>query len=357
MIENGFYRILQPRLFGGYEFDLRTYVETIMELSRGDSAVGWVVGFNAGHAFQAAQLPLAGQIEVFGQDGDFRAPMVSTPFGEAFETPDGYVISGRWNYTSGGEVSNWLGVFVKVPSGSDESAPPDIRVCFIRDTDYHIVDNWHVLGMRGTGSKQAVVENVFVPKERTFSWSKLIEKCEAPGHGVHTNPFYQTPTQPILGTEVSAVIVGVAHAAIDAFIEYAENKQSPFPPFPRLKEERRTHDALGRALAKLEAAKACLYTLADRQMKRCDRVNTDEKFTDEEILMDVVLVQQIAALSIETVNIVYDAAGSSGAREGNLLERVFRDASMIRTHYYLDHSRTAENLGALRLGFKRESYL
>lgn len=349
MIESGFYRIIQPRIFGGYEFDLYTYAETILELSRGDSSVGWVVGFNAGHAFQAAQLPLAGQVEVFGPDGDFRAPLIASPSGEGRETAGGYVISGRWNYNSGGEVSNWLGVGVTVPA-TDPSDPPDVRICFIRDTDYETVDNWHVLGMRGTGSKQAVVKELFVPTERTLSWTRLTQHFESPGHHVHTNPFYRTPAQTILGIEISAVVTGVARAAIDAFMEYAERKTSAFPPFLPLKQERRTQESLGRALARYEAARACLFALVDRQMRRCEVVRRQGRFTSEETMMDVALAQQVASLCVDTVNILYDAAGTSGAREGSLLERVYRDISMIRTHYYLDHRRTAESLGALWFG-------
>jgi 3-hydroxy-9,10-secoandrosta-1,3,5(10)-triene-9,17-dione monooxygenase len=357
MIDKGFYRILQPRVFGGYEFDFHTYCDTVMELARGETSVGWVVGFSSGHSIQAAQLPLAGQIEVFGQDGDFRAPIVTNPFGEGKEVEGGYVISGNWNYNSGGEVSNWLGVYVQVPIETDEGPSSEMRACFIRNTEYDVVDNWHVLGMRGTGSKQAVAKDVFVPKERSFSWSNLNTHFKAPGHGVHKNPIYQTPTSPILATQISAVTVGVAQAAIDAFIEYAETKKAPFPPFPVLKEERRAHDALGRAMGKLEAAKACVFTLADRQMQRAKRVNTDDTFTKEEVMMDIVLCQQVGALSVETVNTIYDAMGSRGAYQGSLLEKIFRDINMIRTHYYMDHTRTAENLGALGFGFTPKGYL
>ncbi|MEH7112503.1 hypothetical protein V7124_08970 [Neobacillus niacini] len=356
IIDNGFYRMLQPRVFGGYEMDLRQYVDVIIEISRGDTSVGWVTSFNAGHAIFAAQLPLEGQIKLFGEDGDFRAPVVTNPFGKAKKVEGGYLVSGNWNYSSGAEVSNWLGVYTVVESDSGDSKPSDVLLCFIRDTEYKIVDNWHVLGMKGTGSKQSVATDVFVPEEMVFSLNTLSKEFKSPGHEVHENPFYRTPTRPILGTQLSAVTVGVAHAALDAFIDYAENKHAPFPPFPILKEERKAQDALGRAIGKLEAAKACLYSLADRQMKRCERVGTDDKFTEDEVVMDIVLTQNVVSLCVETINIVFDTAGSSGAREGSLLEKVFRDINMIRTHYYADHTRTAANMGAIAFGLKPREY-
>lgn len=355
LLENGFYRILQPKIFGGYEFSFRTYVDAFLEISRGDSAVGWSIGFVAGHTLWAALLPLEGQLELFGEDGDFRAPVVTNPFGEARKTEGGYIVNGNWNYSSGIEQSNWVGGYVKVVNDKGEQIEDDLRVCFVRKSECEIVDNWHVLGLRGTASKQTVVKDVFVPEKRTIIYSGLVNK--APGHDIHDNPFYRTPISPVLGTKLVTVAVGVAQAAIDFFVEYAETKRAPFPPFPVLKEESRAHVALGKAMASHQAAKELLYALVDRVTERGEQIARGEEFDRKLMIFDISLCQQIVSLCVDTVNTIYEVSGTRGAYKGNLLEKLFRDINMIRTHYYCDYSRTNENIGAVGFGLTPKSYM
>jgi hypothetical protein len=100
-IAAGFYRILQPRCFGGYEFDLPTFLKVMIAISRGCSDSGWVLALTAGHAFLMASFPEAGQREAFGDKGEFRAPGVAIPGGVAVPVDGGYRVKGAWDYTSG----------------------------------------------------------------------------------------------------------------------------------------------------------------------------------------------------------------------------------------------------------------
>ena len=145
LVDAGIFRTIQPRRFGGYEFDLRTFARVMTELSRGDGAVGWVATLNSGHPFWAAKLALDGQVEVFGADGDFRCPLVLRPGGVARPVDGGYELDGRWDYTSGGEVSNWLGVNAIVPGTAEGDPPSDMVLAFLRRADYEVVDNWFVM--------------------------------------------------------------------------------------------------------------------------------------------------------------------------------------------------------------------
>jgi len=351
IMEAGIYRVLQPRRFGGYEFDLATYAEAIAELTRGDASTGWVVSFNAAHTWWVAQLPEQGQIELFGAAGDLRVPIALAPQGVAKPVEGGFILDGRWDYCSGCDVSNWLGVVVPVADRRAGSADPDVLLAFMPDGEFGLDDNWHVLGLRASGSKRAVVERVFVPTHRTCSFRALTHRFTAPGHGVHRNPIYRLPLIPTVCIEVAAIAMGLAQAAIDGFVEHIETKRLSFPPFSLLKEMRRTQGCLGRASARLEAARAGTYQLIRRQEARMERVDGGVPFTDLEVRRDLLLVDEVARAAHECVAMVFAAAGTSAARNGHPLERIFRDMAMMSTHRFIDAERTVENFGALSLGF------
>ncbi len=347
----GIYRVLQPRRFGGYEFDLSTYAEAIAEITRGDASTGWVVSFNAAHTWWTAQLPERGQIDLFGADGDLRVPIALAPQGVAKPVEGGFLLDGRWDYCSGCDVSNWLGVVAPVAGQGSGAASPDVLLAFVPDGEFRVDDNWHVLGLRATGSKRAVMERLFVPSHRTLSFHALTHHYTAPGHGVHANPIYRLPLHPIVCIEVAAIAIGLAQAAIEAFVEHVETKRLIFPPFTPMKETRRTQACLGRASARLEAVRAGTHEIIRRQEARIARLDDGAPFNDVEIRRDLLLLDEVARLAHECVATVFTGAGTSAARNGHPLERIFRDMSMMLTHRFIDAERTSENFGALSLGF------
>lgn len=351
IMASGIYRVLQPRRFGGYEFDLSTYAEAVAEITRGDASTGWVVSFNAAHTWWTAQLPEHGQIDLFGTDGDLRVPIALAPQGFAKPVEGGFLLDGCWDYCSGCDVSNWLGVVAPVAADGSGAAGADVLLAYVPDGKFRIDDNWHVLGLRATGSKRAVMERLFVPSHRTLSFSALTHHGTAPGHGVHANPLYRLPLVPVVCIEVAAIAIGLAQAAIDAFVEHIEAKRPIFPPFTPMKETRRTHACLGRASARLEAARAGTHEIIRRQEARIARLDDSAPFEDVEIRRDLMLLDEVARLAHECVATVFAGAGTSAARSGHRLERIFRDMSMMLTHRFIDAERTSENFGALSLGF------
>jgi hypothetical protein len=172
-VEAGFYRILQPRRFGGYEFDLPTFTRVAIALARGCPASGWTYTLTAGHAHMLAALwPEEGQIDIYGADGEVRMPGRFRP-GTATPVDGGYSVSGTWDYVSGCDSATHLAFGFML--GDDPSAG-ELATDFIGVVDYadcEIIDNWDVLGLRGTGSKRVVVEDVFVPSDYDYmDWSR-----------------------------------------------------------------------------------------------------------------------------------------------------------------------------------------
>jgi 3-hydroxy-9,10-secoandrosta-1,3,5(10)-triene-9,17-dione monooxygenase len=150
-VDAGFYRILQPRLFGGYEFDVPDFIRIMSEISRGCPESGWVLALTAGHpaAFIAGYDEKV-QCEVYGATGDCRAPGAARPSGVAVPVPGGYKLKGIWDYTSGCDIATHFigGVMVIDP---ETKAPGSWGFVLCDQKDVRIVRNWDMIGMQGTG--------------------------------------------------------------------------------------------------------------------------------------------------------------------------------------------------------------
>lgn len=183
----GFYRSLQPRRFGGYEFDLRTYSRMVTEVARGCPSSGWNLCLAASHSLVVAgRFPESTQREVFGPDGDFRAPLPVAPSATATRTPDGYVVNGRWDYASGVNVStHFLGGALIV---DDEGGTPTPGMVLL-PSGWRMLDNWgDILGFRGSGSHSVVAEDVLIPNEYVSRIHLAHDSTDGPGVELHGNP-------------------------------------------------------------------------------------------------------------------------------------------------------------------------
>jgi 3-hydroxy-9,10-secoandrosta-1,3,5(10)-triene-9,17-dione monooxygenase len=237
-----------------------------------------------------------------------------------------------------------------VPGEGEQAPPRDLVMTFIRREDYEIFDNWHVMGMRGTGSKQAVVEDVFVPHRRVISQSDWM-RGDAPGYGVHDDPFYRTPPMEVFCAELSSIFVGVGEAAIDAFSERIMTKKNPYPPFELLRHERSAQRRIGYARAKVDTAAAVLDRIIKQQSDYTAQAAAEKfEFPSEPRRRVFMLLQQIARIVGEAVDMLFEASGTSASQSGQQMERIYRDLSTMRTHFLLDSDRSAENWGATFLG-------
>lgn len=350
-LDAGFFRILQPARFGGYQLGLPTFCEVMKTISRGCSSSGWVLCLTSAHTFHLAAFPEAGQVEIYGDTGDVRVPLIHTASGVATPVQGGYRLTGRWNYNSGGEYATWVVLSAVVP-GPDETAPPkDVIMAVIRRGEYDIVDNWHVMGMRGTGSKQAVVQDVFVPERRVLSQRAWMLEGRAPGYGVHEDPFYRTPPMGVFSSELASICVGLAEGAIDAFYERATSKVSPYPPFRKLSDDRWAHRRVGQARARAEVAEALLQRIIANQLNLAKRVQGGVIDYMDEHRFSFMRIQQTMRLVRECVEFLFDISGTSVVQLGQPLERIYRDLTTMRTNFIIsDEERTAENWGACFFG-------
>jgi len=350
-IAAGFYRILQPRCFGGYEFDLPTFLKVMIAISRGCSDSGWVLALTAGHAFLMASFPEAGQREAFGDKGEFRAPSVAIPGAVAVPVDGGYRVKGAWDYTSGCHLAtHFIGSSIIKTGG----AIPDLGAFILFDRDqYRIEDNWYVIGMQGTSSRRVIVDEIFVTAHRVLlvydATGQYIHP--RPGSLLHANPFYRGRITSLLVSEVGAVSVGIGRGALDIYEEILHNKKTSFAPFHARSQELEYQRHFGEAQSLVDTAEAALLKMAS-DYRECARRDAEEGilFTDEDDRRFLQIEQQVIRLCWEAVDLMFRTSGTSAAAKTAPLGRYFRNLAVIRTHITMQRDHTAGNTGRLHFG-------
>lgn len=346
-VRAGFYRILQPRCFGGYEFDVPTFVEVMSELARGCPSSGWVAALTAGHPHTLAYMSEQAQAEAYGDDGEFRAPFVATPGVFARPADGGFVLNGGWDYASGCDIATHFFGHVVIPPPA-EGQMPGVLIALIGRGDFDIIDNWDVVGMRGTGSRRVEVKDLFVPEHRTIT-SYLFTDDHLPS--MHRNPMYRGRPTSLLIMEIAAVSVGVASAALDEYDEILRAKKVRGPLTPLRFEAPDYQRRFGDATAVIETARAALRQIARDYMEYAARqAGGGEPFSEIDDARLMIIEQEIAKRCFEAVTLLFQTGGSSAGKSGSRLERYMRDMSFIMTHMALEPDSWRERYGKLHFG-------
>jgi 3-hydroxy-9,10-secoandrosta-1,3,5(10)-triene-9,17-dione monooxygenase len=348
----GFYRILQPRLFGGYEFALPDFIRAMIAVARGCSESAWVLALTAGHTVLAAQLSENAQREAFGAAGDFRAPGVGMPTGVGVPADGGYRVKGAWDYASGCDLATHFFGSTMVHDPQTKASLGNAWILFDRP-QFKIVDNWNVIGMQGTGSRRVVIEDAFVSADRAlwFLDGQGRPVRDQPGHALHPNPMYHGWLAPLLISEVAAVSVGAARGALDIYEEILTKKKTNFPPFHARSHEAEFQQHFGEAQALIDTAEAALLKLTADYMDLARSHVANGASLDEERERRLILMeQQVIRLTWDAVELMFRTSGTSAASKSSPLGRVLRNLAVIRTHVTLQTDHTAANAGRLHFG-------
>ena len=257
-VEAGFYRILQPRRFGGYEFDLPTFTRVAIALARGCPASGWTYTLTAGHAHMLAALwSEEGQIDIYGADGEVRMPGPLSPGHGDGPVDGGYRVSGTWDYVSGCDSATHLAFGFML---GDDASAGEMATDFIGVVDYadcEIIDNWDVLGLRGTGSKRVVVEDVFVPERRTIDSIFRLDAPPAAGRTVHEAPIYREGgIGGLIFSETASVAIGTAWGVLDLYEESLRKRKTTVLPLIPMTEHAQYPRFFGEAFQSIDVAES-----------------------------------------------------------------------------------------------------
>jgi len=345
-VRAGFYRVVQPRRFGGYEFDLPTYVRVMSEVSRGCPSSGWVLALTAGHPIILADHPERAQIEAYGTDGEYRCPSLGTPV-PVESVQGGYKVSGHWDYGSGCDIATHIMVSALVPAVG--SNPPTPVLMLVDRKDYSIIDNWNMLGMQGTGSRRVVVKDLFIPEYRVAPLAMWLGNS---GGKVHPNPMYNGRKASFFMIEGGAVSMGTARGVQDLYDELLRNKPMRFAPRTKLMEHQEFQHYFGKAQALLDNADAGLLRATQDYMDACQRQSGEGiEFSEEEDRRIFLMVQQATRLAFEAVDLMFTTAGTQVGQANAMMGRYYRDLAIQRTHFTQQIDRTAVNFGRIHFGF------
>jgi 3-hydroxy-9,10-secoandrosta-1,3,5(10)-triene-9,17-dione monooxygenase len=353
-VKAGFYRTLQPRRFGGYEFDMPTFWKAMLAISTGDPGTGWGLTLGTHHALVVgAYWSLDGQREIFGPAGEFRCPARAAPQGTAEPAEGGYVVTGTWDYASGiAHATHFMGNAL-VPPGDEREEPLNIVVVIPRD-QVTVLDDWGdgvTLGMNSSGSNGARVEGVFVPEHCTSvsTWTRRTEP--APGMALHGNPLYCGRIYGPYHVGLVIPMIGAARAALEEYEQIIRTKKTIFgPQVPRY-----THPefqrAYGHALALTDTAEAIILQLGEQYMELAQSwADGGEPFTREMDVRMYAMTQQAGQLAVRAVTELFAAASSSAAKRGQRMQRYYRDVSMYHGHISAQYLSTAGELARVHFG-------
>jgi 3-hydroxy-9,10-secoandrosta-1,3,5(10)-triene-9,17-dione monooxygenase len=211
----GFFRVLQPARYGGYEYDPGVFSDIQMALAEGCMSTAWVYGVVGVHPFQLALFDKRAQEDVWGTDTSTLASSSYQPVGQVERVDGGFLLSGRWGFSSGCEHCSWVLLGSMVPP-ANAGDPPDMRTFLVPRADYEIVRDWHVFGMQGTGSHGIILNKAFVPEYRTH---RAVDGFMGtnPGGAVNTAALYKLPWAQVFVRAVSTGSIGALQGALDAY--------------------------------------------------------------------------------------------------------------------------------------------
>ncbi len=321
----GMYAVATSRELGGAEIRDERLVQMIEEFSRQDGSVGWNLMIAAHVSVVAsAYLPVAGRGDVYTNGGHTVFAGGLLPKGAALRVAGGFRLTGRWTFASGCRQADWIiAPSVVMLDGKPHLRPdgsPEIRAYFVPASECDILDTWYTMGLRGTGSHDYQLTDVYVPEERSFAI-----QAEGP---ITSGVLTMRHVLPYAWPSVAAVALGIARDAIDAFIELAVNK-TPALSSGALASQHTVHERVGRAEALVRSARAFLYE-SIRELPASRDWSTP---VPDELTARIRLANAHAAQSAaEAVDLMFTAAGTSSIFAGSRLERCFRDVHVVTQH-------------------------
>lgn len=329
MREVGVIRMLQPRDFGGYESHPCDFFEAVMAVASQCGASGWISGIVGVHPWELALMDDKLQAEVWGDDPDTWIASPYSPSGVARPVDGGYILSGRWPFSSGTDHCQWafLGAVEGDSDGKPVSPPSALHVVVPR-ADYQILDDsWDVAGLKGTGSKDVVLDNVFIPAYRTIRASELMDQTVAKNSRRFDSALYRMPWSAIFPNAITAAVIGACEGVIEAHINYQQNRISVIAG--PLAEDSLCLHAIAQAASDVESSRAQLLRNVERAYDIVSAGGTVSMEMRTAARRDQVRGSWRA---VEAIDKLVPLSGGNAMRSHNPLQRLWRDAHMGLHH-------------------------
>jgi 3-hydroxy-9,10-secoandrosta-1,3,5(10)-triene-9,17-dione monooxygenase len=346
----GLFRIVQPKRVGGSEFDYVALVDFADVIARADASVAWNLVNLASHHWMLALFDQRAQDLVWNKDPDaLIASSFVFPAGRARKIEGGYRLRGRWPFSSGVDSSEW-NMLTGIVSTDDEADGIEYRIFLLPKSDYRIIDTWNASGLKGTGSNDVEVADVFVADAMTLAVTD-VAGGPTPGSAANPGALYALPVFALFPYVLSGVALGNAQACLDDYVGIARHRASTYNR-TKLGDLQSTQIKIAEASAKIDAARlimraTCIDAMADARrghipdMAAKTRLRRDGAYS--------------VNLCTEAVSLLFSASGARGLATSGALQRQFRDAHAINSHIAFSFDAAGTNYGRVALDLPSEN--
>ena len=323
----GLFRIVQPSRVGGLELDYGIMLDVCAELGRGCASAAWNVGNLASHHWMLGMFEPKAQDEVWHRSSDsLIATSLAFPAGRGQPVEGGYRVTGRWPFSSGVDNSDW-DLLAATIRAEEKGPPTDFRFCLVHRSEFQVIDNWHALGLRGTGSKDVAVKDLFVPAHRTLSLRQMTGG-PTPGSKVNPGPLYRMPMIALGSFVLAGSAVGNAQGALDDYVGAARKRATTY-----------TGAQLGGFQAvqiKVAEAAASIDTALTLMRAHCAQGQAEAEAGRVPDLDTKLRWRRDAAFGVNlctrAVDLLMGVSGAGGLYDTGVMQRQFRDAHAINAH-------------------------
>ncbi len=338
---SGLLRALQPRQWGGFELSPLTFFEAVAEVAAACPSSAWFLSVVGIHNWQLGLFPEQAQHDVWGKDTSVLISSSYAPTGKVEHVDGGFRLSGRWSFSSGCDHCQWAFLGGVAPS---HGPIPDMRTFLLPRSDYRIIDNWHVAGLAGTGSKDIVVEGAVVPEHRTHRFVDAY-LFQNPGQAVNTGPLFRLPFGCLFAFTIAVPAIGAARGALDAYRTYMQAKVAAYDG-SKVADDPFAQRRLSEAAVEIAAAEADLqntWKAMCTQAEAGDTIPLSARARARWSAANIVL------RGVRAVDLLFEASGGRALFLDNPMQRYFRDVHAMRAHALNNPDRASQVFGYTEL--------
>lgn len=344
LAETGFFRLLQPRRFGGIEADPLDFYTAVRAIASACGSTGWVASVVGVHPWQLALFPARAQEEVWAADPATRMSSSYAPTGKAALTEGGYILDGRWSFSSGCDHASWV-LLGGIVTG-DDGSPVDFCTFLLPASDYVIEDVWDTIGLRGTGSNDIVVTNMFVPRHRALSFTD-VSRCVCPGQEVNPAPLYRIPFGAVFSWAITTPIIGMACGAYDAYVAWQRGRVRAAYAGVKAREDPYGQVRVAEAAALIDNC----WLAVQRDMTDLVAHAKEGRRPPMSLRLRTRRDQVLGtAQAIRAVDMLFENSGGHALKRGTPIQRFWRDAHAGRVHAINDPERALSAFGRGEFG-------
>ena len=346
--ESGLFRFHQPKTFGGMELAFVAVVDIPAELARGCPSTAWNVGNVACHHWILGYYEPATQREVWDANPDaLIASSIALAAGRGRKAEGGFIVNGRWPFSSAVDNSDWNMLAVTVHD-DDGKTPIDWRLCLVPKSDYEIIDTWYAMGMAATGSKDIAVRELFVPERRALALQRCRGGGEHPGAALNPGPLYRIPIVAASSHPLAPAALGAAEGAYELFLESMAKRIGTYTG-ARVADFQAVQIKVARARCLIDSARDLLRRSAIEFQAAAERNETPDLDTKLRFRAHSAFAVNQAREAVETP---WSCYGAQGLYTRDPLQRHLRDVLAINQHFSFNFDIAGAAYGSLALGGK-----